>query len=86
MISSPNPRPRAWPKQGRSSARNSPAPLICAGTADPFYDQARANALTPHVHEYPDANHSIEVPGHWRRSLDYLKEVTASVAQYAATL
>ena len=62
------------------------APLICAGTADPFYDQARANALTPHVHEYPDANHSIEVPGHWRRSLDYLKEVTASVAQYAATL
>jgi hypothetical protein len=46
----------------------------------------RANALTPHVHEYPDANHSIEVPGHWRRSLDYLKEVTASVAQYAATL
>ena len=25
MISSPNPRPRAWPKQGRSSARNRPA-------------------------------------------------------------
>ncbi|PWG63175.1 hypothetical protein [Bifidobacterium callitrichidarum] len=63
-----------------------PAPLVCAGTADPFYDRIRANALTPHVHEYPDANHSIEVPGHWRRSLDYLKEVTASVAQYAATL
>lgn len=63
-----------------------PAPLICAGTADPFYDRALARALTPHVHEYPDANHSIEVPGHWRRSLDYLKEVTASVAQYAAAL
>ncbi|PST46603.1 hypothetical protein CPA40_05050 [Bifidobacterium callitrichos] len=63
-----------------------PAPLVCAGTADPFYDRARANALTPHVHEYPDANHSIEVPGHWRRSLDYLKEVSASVSQYAATL
>lgn len=69
-----------------SSRYPGPAPLICAGTADPFYDRARANALTPHVHEYPDANHSIEVPGHWRRSLDYLKEVTASVAQYAATL
>lgn len=63
-----------------------PAPLICAGTADPFYDRALACTLTPHVHEYPDANHSIEVPGHWRRSLDYLKEVTASVAQYAAAL
>lgn len=63
-----------------------PAPLVCAGTADPFYDRARANALTPHVHEYPDANHSIEVPGHWRRSLDYLKEVAASVSQYAATI
>lgn len=69
-----------------SSRYSGPAPLICAGTADPFYDRARANALTPHVHEYPDANHSIEVPGYWRRSLDYLKEVTASVAQYAATL
>ena len=68
------------------AAQPAPEPLVCAGTADPFYDQARANALTPHVHEYPDANHSIEVPGHWRRSLDYLKEVTASVAQYAATL
>ena len=63
-----------------------PAPLVCAGTADPLYDRARARALTPHVHEYPDANHSIEVPGHWRRSLDYLKEVTASVAQYAAAI
>ena len=62
-----------------SSRYSGPAPLICAGTADPFYDRARANALTPHVHEYPDANHSIEVPGHWRRSLDYLKEVTASI-------
>ena len=75
---------------GQSHAASSryagPAPLICAGTADPFYDRARANALTPHVHEYPDANHSLEGPGHWRRSLDYLKEVTASVAQYAATL
>ncbi|MBM6700020.1 hypothetical protein H7U32_06825 [Bifidobacterium pullorum subsp. saeculare] len=70
----------------RAAAYPGPAPLVCAGTADPFYDRARANALTPHVHEYPDANHSIEVPGHWRRSLDFLKEVTASVSQYAATI
>lgn len=76
----------AGDSHARVSRYNGPAPLICAGTADPFYDRTRANALTPHVHEYPDANHSIEVPGHWRRSLDYLKEVTASVAQYAATL
>ena len=70
----------------RAAAYPGPAPLICAGTADPFYDRARANVITPHVHEYPDANHSIEVPGHWRRSLDFLKEVTASVSQYAATI
>ncbi|KFI92660.1 hypothetical protein BISA_0352 [Bifidobacterium saguini DSM 23967] len=76
----------AGDSHARGSRYDGPAPLICAGTADPFYDRIRANALTPHVHEYPDANHSIEVPGHWRRSLDYLKEVTASVAQYAATL
>ena len=73
-------------EDGGDVAYPGPAPLICAGTADPFYDRAKANKLTSHVHEYPDANHSIEVPGHWRRSLDYLKEVTASVAQYAATL
>lgn len=77
---------RAGGSHAGESRYPGPAPLICAGTADPFYDRARANALTPHVHEYPDANHSIEVPGHWRRSLDYLKEVAASVAQYAATL
>jgi hypothetical protein len=71
---------------GTPTAYPGPAPLICAGTADPFYDRGLADMLTPHVHEYPDANHSIEVPGHWRRSLDYLKEITASVAQYAATL
>ena len=70
-------------EDGGDVAYPGPAPLICAG---PFYDRAKANKLTSHVHEYPDANHSIEVPGHWRRSLDYLKEVTASVAQYAATL
>lgn len=62
------------------------APLICAGTADPYFDEERARILTPHVHTYPDANHSIEVPGDWRRSQDYLKEVTASVEQYAAAL
>ena len=73
-------------EDGGDVAYPGPAPLIRAGTADPFDDRAKANKLTSHVHEYPDANHSIEVPGHWRRSLDYLKEVTASVAQYAATL
>ena len=64
---------QAGQSHAASSRYSGPAPLIRARTADPFYDQARANALTPHVHEYPDANHSIEVPGHWRRSLDHLK-------------
>ena len=73
-------------EDGGDVAYPGPAPLICDGTDDPYNDPAKGNKLTSHVHEYPDANHSIEVPGHWRRSLDYLKEVTASVAQYAATL
>ena len=57
---------QAGQSHAASSRYSGPAPLICPGTADPFYDQARANALTPHVHEYPDANHSIEVPKLWR--------------------
>jgi hypothetical protein len=61
-------------------------PLICAGTADPYYDADRAHALTDDVHEFPDANHSIEVPGDWRRSLGYLSGVVDAIARYAAAL
>ena len=58
-------------------------PLICAGTADPLFDDARAHRLSDLIHEYPDANHSIEVPGDWGRSMDYLRDVTQQVVAYA---
>ena len=70
-------------EDGGDVAYPGPAPLICAGTADPFYDRAKANKLTSHVHEYPDANHSIEVPDDWQTSLDYLKQVTQAIVDYA---
>ena len=54
----------------------SPMPLICAGDADPYYDDAKAHLLTDHVRTYAGANHSIEVPDDWQTSLDYLKQVT----------
>ncbi|KAB7790830.1 hypothetical protein F7D09_0746 [Bifidobacterium leontopitheci] len=62
------------------------APLICAGTADPLYAAARARRLSGDIHEYPNANHSIEVPGDWRTSLSYLEDVTGQVVRFAASL
>ncbi len=61
----------------------SPMPLICAGDADPYYDDAKAHLLTDHVRTFAGANHSIEVPDDWRTSLDYLKQVTQAIVDYA---
>ncbi|MCH4209045.1 hypothetical protein [Bifidobacterium sp.] len=69
--------------QARSLSRT---PLICAGTADQYYNAARAHALTDEVREYPAANHSIEVPGDWRRSVGYLADAVGSIERYAASL
>ncbi|NEG89630.1 hypothetical protein GFD25_06450 [Bifidobacterium aerophilum] len=63
-----------------------PAPLICAGDADPLYDSSRAHRLGGLIHEYPDANHSIEVPGDWRASADYLSDVVGNVVAYARSV
>lgn len=62
---------------------NAPEPLMCAGTADPLYNSERAHRLGGLIHEYPGANHSIEVPDDWRTSMRYLDDVTANVAAYA---
>ena len=67
-------------------AERAPKPLICAGTADPYFDDAKAHLLTERVCTYPDANHSIEVPGDWSRSIDYLKDVTGRIVEYSRTI
>ena len=64
-------------------AVGSPMPLICAGDADPYFDDAKAHLLTDHVRTFAGANHSIEVPDDWRTSLDYLKQVTQAIVDYA---
>ena len=40
----------------------------------------------PLEYDYPDANHSIEVPGDWARSIDYLKDVTGRIVEYSRTI
>ena len=35
------------------------------------------------VRTYAGANHSIEVPDDWQTSLDYLKQVTQAIVDYA---
>lgn len=65
------------------SAVGSPMPLICAGDADPYFDDAKAHLLTDHVRTYAGADHSIEVPDDWQTSLDYLKQVTQAIVDYA---
>ncbi len=67
-------------------AEHAPRPLICAGTADPYFDEPKAHLLTERVCTYPDANHSIEVPGDWSRSIDYLKDVTGRIVEYSRTI
>lgn len=67
-------------------AGSAPEPLICAGTADPLYNGERARRLSGLIHEYADANHSIEVPGDWQRSMTYLHDVTQTVVDYARTV
>ncbi|KFI49804.1 hypothetical protein [Bifidobacterium biavatii] len=62
---------------------DAPKPLICAGTADPLYEPSRARRLSSLIHEYPGANHSIEIPGDWRTSMTYLCDVTDAVVEYA---
>ena len=67
-------------------AEHAPKPLICAGTADPYFDEAKAHLLTERVCTYPDANHSIEVPGDWARSIYYLKDITGRIVEYSRTV
>ncbi|MEJ5922295.1 hypothetical protein [Bifidobacterium thermophilum] len=67
-------------------AQRAPKPLICAGTADPYFDGSKAHLLTERVCTYQDANHSIEVPGDWARSIDYLKDVTGRIVEYSRTI
>lgn len=52
-------------------------------TPTQYYDDAKAHLLTDHVRTYADANHSIEVPDDWQTSLDYLKQVTQAIVDYA---
>lgn len=61
-------------------------PLICAGTADPLFDDSRARRLSGDIHEYPNANHSIEVPGDWRTSMSYLRDVVGQVVRFAESV
>ena len=60
-----------------------PMPLICAGDADPYFDARKARLLTSHVRTFAGANHSIETPDDWNTSLDYLKQVTQAIVDYA---
>ena len=39
--------------------------------------------LTDHVRTHAGADHSIEVPDDWQTSLDYLKQVTQAIVDYA---
>ena len=64
-------------------ANEAPQPLICAGTADPYFDDAKAHLHTDPVRTFEGANHSIEVPGDWERSLTYLHDVTKAIVEYA---
>jgi hypothetical protein len=63
-----------------------PPALLVGGTADELWDGGVAKASGADVVEVPGANHSMEIPGDWRRSLEILGEVTAAVERLASGL
>ncbi|ROS74495.1 alpha/beta hydrolase [Cellulomonas sp. PhB143] len=60
--------------------------LLAGGTADAMWDGALARASRAKVLEVDGADHALEVPGAWRRSLDALAEITAAVELLAASV
>lgn len=60
--------------------------LLVGGTADELWDSDAAAASGAWVLEVPGADHSMEVPGDLRRSLEILGEVTAAVADLVEAL
>lgn len=56
--------------------------LLVGGTADAFWDGARARRLSPHVLEVEDADHGMYVPGHLTRSIAVLGDVVVAVETF----
>ena len=60
-----------------------PEPLLAGGTADGFWDEDAARAVSSRVLSFPGANHSLEVPDDWPRSIDILRGTLDALADYA---
>ena len=60
-----------------------PPALLVGGTHDELWDARVAAASGAGVLEVPGADHSMEIPGDWRRSLEILGEVTSAVEAFA---
>ena len=75
-------------RRSLASLSSSAPTLIIGGTKDKLWDSEAAAHVQAEVIEVPDANHSLEVPGDWRRSIEILRQVTAAVetlAQHVTT-
>jgi hypothetical protein len=57
--------------------------LIIGGTKDKLWDSAAITGVEADVIEFRDANHNLEVPGDWRRSIDILSQVTDAIETLA---
>lgn len=57
--------------------------LIIGGTKDKLWDSEAAAAAQADVIEVGDANHNLEVPGDWRRSIEILRQITEAVETLA---
>jgi predicted alpha/beta-hydrolase family hydrolase len=67
-------------------ADGAPPALLVGGTADGLWDSDVARASGAEVLEVLGADHSMEVAGDWRRSLEVLGRVTAAVESFATGL
>lgn len=66
-----------------AAMRRATAPfLLVGGTGDDMWDGPLARTLTPHVHEVPDADHGMYVPGPVTASIAVLSAVVTAAAHF----
>ena len=68
------------------AGHDAPRALLVGGTKDVLWDAEVAQGSGADVVEVPGANHSMEIPGDWRRSLEILGQVTSAVERFASDL
>lgn len=70
----------------RAAAATVEPTLVVGGTGDPYWNVAAARAGRAQVHEFDDADHSLEIPGATRETLKGQELVLARIRDFTEGL